>query len=159
LKIGVGLSTSLVLSGNIGTAKRMELSVVGEGVNRGSRIEGTTKHYGVEIMVCEDTVKAVGDGKMAFREIDLVTVKGTHNALRIYQLLAEYGADYDAALTKREKAMLPLFNDAVRLYRNREWQKALDGFEECLAMSGKAKDRPSEIVRGHGGGLLSHNSG
>ena len=69
--------------GNMGSEFRMAYTVMGDTVNLGSRLEGLTKHYGVQMIVSERTMRKVPD--MAFRELDLVRVKGTLEPLAIFE--------------------------------------------------------------------------
>jgi adenylate cyclase len=85
IRIGVGVNSGSMNVGNMGSEFRMAYTVMGDTVNLGSRLEGLTKNYGVDIIVSEYTKAAVDD--FEYRVLDRVRVKGKDLPVTIYEPL------------------------------------------------------------------------
>ena len=116
--IGVGVSTGSMNVGNMGSQFRVAYTVLGDTVNLGSRLEGLTKQYGVDIIVSRATVQAIPD--MAFRELDTVRVKGKNEPVAIYEPLG-----LRSALDGVRVARMEQFHEALQRYRTRQFGTAL----------------------------------
>src|SRR5947207_7448194 len=84
--MGIGLNTDTVTSGNIGSPKRMDYTVIGDGVNLASRIESACKTYGSGLLLSESTFAKL-TGKYQTREIDRVIFKGKTKQIQIFEVL------------------------------------------------------------------------
>jgi adenylate cyclase len=124
LDIGVGLNTGPMVVGNMGSARRLSYTLVGDNVNLGARLEGLNKMYGSHIIVSESTVAEARD--YTFRELDLVRVKGKEQGVRIYELigLPDARAQWQETLAN--------FDAGIQAYRRREWEQAARAFRAVL---------------------------
>ncbi|MEG5162807.1 GAF domain-containing protein [Microcoleus sp. AT3-A2] len=84
--IGMGVHSDEVVSGNIGSSKRMELTSIGDGVNLASRLEGASKQYGTDLIISDNTYRDYAD-RLYVRELDFITVKGKSEPVIVYELV------------------------------------------------------------------------
>jgi len=122
IKIGIGLNTGHAVIGNMGSYERFDYTAMGDTINLGSRLEGLTKSYGVNIITSESTKKAV-KRKFIFRKLDLVRVKGKNKPITIYELICRANEEYDADKIKA-------YESALKSYLSQKWDRAAAEFKK-----------------------------
>jgi PAS domain S-box-containing protein len=130
IQIGIGIHSDEVVSGNIGSSKRMELTSIGDGVNLGSRLEGTTKQYGCDIVISEKTYEPCKD-RVYVRELDYITVKGRNEPVTIYELVGLTSEPLD----DRRRQAIDHYERGRHFYRSRQFAQALREFGQVLEVN------------------------
>ncbi|MFC1798688.1 GAF domain-containing protein [Thermodesulfobacteriota bacterium] len=129
IDMGIGLNTDSIVSGNIGSPKRMDYTMIGDGVNLASRLESACKQYSARILISENTYKKLR-GTYFIREIDRVIVKGKTEPVSIYEVLDYYtGEEYPQMME-----VLNFFRHGFAAYQKGAWDKATSAFKEVLRL-------------------------
>ena len=127
--IGVGLNTDVVVAGSIGSQKRTNYTIIGDGVNLAARLESACKQYAARILISEFTFKKLR-GTYRSREIDLVVVKGKTKPVAVYEIL-----DYHTDETfPNLMDVVNQFKDGLAKYRHGKWEAAIASFSEALRL-------------------------
>jgi len=128
IRVGVGIASGDMNVGNMGSEFRVAYTVMGDTVNLGSRLEGLTKQYGVDIIVNDRHTELVPE--YAFRELDLVRVKGKTEPVSIFEPVKP-----NSQLEAEERHELASYARALDAYRNKNWDLAQGIFEELRTKS------------------------
>jgi adenylate cyclase len=145
LSVRMGLATGDLVVGTIGSPAARSFTVIGDTVNLASRLEGANKAYKTSILVDEGTFQ-LAQNDVEGREIDLLTVLGKLEPVRVYEVMAPVGCLSDA-----ENELRSLFAEGLAAYRACDWDQSEQRFAECLAVV--PTDGPAAVFR-HRVGVL-----
>jgi adenylate cyclase len=127
IKIGIGINSDSVISGNIGSSKRMEYTAIGDGVNLGARLESASKLYGCDILISESTYQPCAD-RVWVRELDYIRVKGKTKPVGIYELVGLKSEP----ISEQKKESIELYHKGREHYLNRKFSRAISEFAIIL---------------------------
>ena len=127
VEMGVGLNTDFVVSGNIGSPKRMDYTLIRDGVNLAARLESACKQYSAKLLISEFTYAKL-KGTYRAREIDCVIVKGKTEPVGVVELLDYHTDDSFPNLMDA----VNYFREGITEFRKGNWDKSIGRFKEVL---------------------------
>ncbi|CCO22140.1 CHASE2 domain-containing protein [Maridesulfovibrio hydrothermalis] len=153
MRTRIGVNTGEIVVGNMGSAMRMNYTMMGDSVNLAARLEEGAKQFGIFNAVSHFTLETEVevDGRtcqvmdlVEARLIDNIQVVGKSEPVRIYELVAMKGD-----LTEKEKKLFELFNEARKEYVATNWDKAIELYEEANKYErfDDTKHTPSEVFK------------
>lgn len=129
IQIGVGMHTGPLIMGITGDAHRMDATTISDTVNIASRLESLTKHYSVNIILSDSSLKQIGqkDG-FHLRSLGLVQLKGKREAVEIHECF-----DSNTSPDKEKKLnTLAAFNEGVSFFLNKSFHEANLAFKKVV---------------------------
>lgn len=130
VQMGVGINTDVIVSGNIGSARRMDYTMIGDGVNLAARLEGACKHYHARILISGNTLKRL-KGVYRIRDVDRVIVRGKSEPVGLYEVLDYHTEQTFPAITQA----LHCYRDGLEFYRSGRFENAVRAFGRVLELN------------------------
>ena len=85
-KMGIGLNTGDVMSGNVGSARRLEYTTIGDTTNSAARLEGMTKGTPYQLFVADSTRSRLATPPDDLESLDELEVRGRKAGLKVWAL-------------------------------------------------------------------------
>lgn len=140
IKIGIGLSSGEVVSGNIGSRRKMEYTVVGECVEFAQRLRDATQYYGCDILLSEHTYNRCQD-LIETRGLDWICYGNYREPIEIYELISNREAIMPLS-SCTEKVRL-LYEAGTKKYKQGAFNDAIPFFEAVQQIY--PEDKPTSI--------------
>jgi adenylate cyclase len=84
--VGIGVSSGPLMSGNVGSERRLEYTAVGDTVNTASRLESHTKEVPYELLISDSTRQLLTDGGTDLVFVDEITLRGRTTPTQLWTL-------------------------------------------------------------------------
>ena len=139
MKVRIGLNSGEIVVGNMGSATRMNYTMMGDAVNLAARLESGAKQYGVYTLVSEYTLdqpawdeqgaECLVRDMVEYRFIDNIAVVGKSEPVKVYEVAA-----LKDGLTDKEKELFTTFDEGMALYLAMHWDEAIAKFRVADAI-------------------------
>ena len=125
MRMRIGVNSGRITTGNMGSAVRMNYTMMGDAVNLAARLESAAKQYGVYSMISDYTYQMVKDGFEA-RKLDTLAVVGKSEPVVVYELIAEKGG-MDSEMSK----LVSIYNEGLNYFYEQKWDDAIKAMLEA----------------------------
>ena len=132
----IGINTGEMVVGNMGTARKMDYTMMGNSVNLAARLEGVNKQYGTWKLISQYTYGHASN-KIFVRKLDQVRVVGIHEPVQLYELLDEKREVMDQI-----QELVDIFHKGLDRFQLQDWKGADELFRKALKIS--SEDGPSK---------------
>ncbi|MBD3314581.1 MAG: CHASE2 domain-containing protein, partial [Chitinivibrionales bacterium] len=139
MRMRIGINSGPITTGNMGSAVRMNYTMMGDAVNLAARLESAAKQYGVYTLISDATFELVKNDFIA-RVVDKITVVGKSAPVTVYELLAERGS-----LDEEVGRMLDIYNDGLEAYFSQRWDDAVALLNESEKMEPHREIAPANM--------------
>lgn len=139
----IGINTGLMLTGNMGSTRRFNYTIMGDNVNLAARCESASKSYGIYSMVTEETKREAekhGD-RCVFRYLDRIVVVGRTKPVNVYEIVG-----LRANLSPEAFKCIELFEQGTGAYLNQDWSRAIELFEESKKLEPKQPEETPYVA-------------
>ena len=133
-----GINSGPIVVGNMGSAQRMDYTMMGDTVNLAARLEGANKFYKNYTMISGDTYKQAQDA-VDVRLLDVIRVVGRNDPVHVYELLARKNQTTGTIAGATEA-----YAHGLQVYQEADFKTAIQHFEKALSIH--PGDGPSEVM-------------
>ena len=134
ISVGMGMHTGALVMGIIGDLHRNDTAIIADTVNTASRMEGTTKYYGANIVLSESSMASIEKkDDFNFRYLGKIKVKGKNEAIGVYEC---FNGDEDIIVELKIKTLKD-FEKGLKYFFNKEFPKASAAFDKVLGKNPK----------------------
>jgi adenylate cyclase len=134
----MGVNSGPIVVGNMGSAQRMDYTMMGDAVNLAARLEGANKFYKNYTMVSGDTYKLV-ESDVDARMLDIIRVVGRKDAVPVYEVLERKNQT-----TGPLAGAVEAYSQGLKVYQEADFKAAVQHFEKALSIL--PEDGPSQVM-------------